>query len=309
MLILRGGILAVLALLLTVPALAAFTPAAVRATLATMTTADPAQQRTAEDALVAAGRTALPTLQALLPEYEAALAKADATVGDDTTTVYVAQRRVNALTEAIARLAWEMSPRETLVQWLRQLTRPNGTPFDREADPRTISGPRLRELFPTQQFYYTYFPPYRGGAAPPDFLIEQLEVPAAIARLTIFAVSHDGTVRYFTDIPSLTAFAQANLPSGKTVDVTYAAAAYLLLATTLYQWNDEPLAFTLNEKTITARAEPGCLVVTAVAEAVPTHNNHGRLTARLTFDANRKLTAAEVEPALELSIWPLYAIP
>jgi len=280
-----------------------------------------------EALLVNEGADLAPAMNIELWGQVAALATAQAKEATEPEARLI-QRRINALDGAIARLTWKITPREVLAQWLGKLT-VDGVPFTRQADPISVVDARVTALFPNYRFYLVDFPPYRGGAAPPPQILRRFMVPPPLMRSNIFAIGKDGTVQLLTLVPmpqpviatappavaptSFLQFFQQALTAVKTAaaakEATY---AYLRLGEGWYWWNDAPLAFTIDDKEITAQqmaGTPPTFRTNGKAQVVPTHRNAGDFAVTLTFDATGKLITADLTPNLHLAMAPVMLIP
>lgn len=273
-------------------------------TLLTVQPYDQKSQHEAADRLAADGQGHEKAIRQVLNQQLDLLAKAQAKGADDE--IAVTRRRVNALNEALARIEWKFSPTATLTAWLRTLKRANGEVFDCEADPIAIVDPRLEQVFPNQRFYLVYFPGYRGGAAPPEELLESLRVPEPLREINVVAVGKDKTVRVATDNDTLLVLFQALLPPVKTAaaaaDATY---AYTRLSESFFFWGERPLPFSIVPANVTTVKTAAGFTGKGKATVVPVNGNAGELCVTLTFDAAGKPVKAEVLPQLELKMLPM----
>ena len=303
-------------------------PPKARAILTSLTVDTLQAQMTAEEALVQAGRGSIPALQLALSEEQQQLAAAQAKETDNDQ--FIIQRRINALDIALARLTWQINPREVLQAWLGKISLPKGnvplppiatapatieastSNFSRQADPVSLTDARLSTVFPNYRFYAVDFPPYRGGAFNP-MIMRQNIVPAPLARINVFVVGKDRSVTLCTDSASLAQWFITNLPACSSKDARGNATDVMLhVAEGLFWWNDRPLAFTIAKD---AFVETPCaagvqvVIVAGKATVVPVHKNAGTLGGCLTFDHRGRLASAIFTPDLKLALEPLLMIP
>lgn len=155
-----------------------------------------------------------------------------------------------------------------------------------------VSGASLERLFPGREFFAVRFPQFPVAVLPPP--------PLRAANL--FVAGADGKPRRLSEVPQLQAFFREALPPVRDDRAALAAAqAWLRLAQEFSQ--DGFFTFDVPADSLRVTTEDGVRTITG--KAVVTAGGKGELSARLTFDAQGRLSEVTENRRLLPGIRPI----
>lgn len=258
---------------------------------------DPEQEAsllTVENNLVALGEASAPAINSVLQQQRDALLKAEK--AEESVTVAQLQAQCLVLDDADIRLTRKIDPHAIIITYLKALKMPDGSAFTRSYSPRRIIDARLARTFPHNLFYYVYFAPYRGGAAPPEILLQQFAVPTPLSNANTLVID-GGKVQLITDTDTMLVFFKAATTAVKTQDeVKDITASWLRLSAEL---QSDTFTFTIPAEKLEATPINMGWLGSGVADVVPAKFLSGSITVWITFGPDNKLSKVQMQENLQ----------